>query len=54
MVEDSNTIKYALGAASALVMGYFAYRSMQTSAPVEEKKTEETSAPAKEGALTYD
>jgi len=41
MVEDSNTIKYALGAAGALLMGYFAYRSMQ---PAEEKKTSELSA----------
>jgi len=37
MVEDSNTIKYALGAAGALLMGYIAYRSMQSSDPVQEK-----------------
>jgi len=40
MVEDSNTIKYALGAAGALLMGYFAYRAMQP-AEVEEKKSVE-------------
>ena len=33
MVEDSNTIKYAVGAAAALFMGYLAYRSVSSSAP---------------------
>ena len=48
MVETSNNIKYALGAAGALLMGYMAYRSMQSADPVAESQS------TKESGLSFD